>query len=565
MSCCFFLPLASSANDYPPEDFNTKRMNNVEAVEKAIELATAYNTVYVNGTVGQKLTNGLITDTLHWSEGNETREKKVRALVKNNYYAFDCSGMVKALLLWQWEGDFYKYNGNEEVNQAGLLDLCTEKGAVTDCDMILPGEFLYKDGHCGIYIGNGYAVECAPERSMGVQITRVVTVNEPKPAESEYATKWELHGKLPFIDYKYSSMEHISKRYNLRLNKHTYAPGEPIRITLDRSITLDQNAIVAVYSTVFPTMSSNDLNNWCYFGSGTKDAPSRAATKGKTVTLAAKSYRNGTVSPLSPGTYKICLHENDRTGVVIDEIEFQVVSPKITQAHYSDGWLEVRISGYTEETAWVGVYPKSVNPGSQPSLAWHYANQEVTARKKERNGYYTARIRFDVSKAKLYNPEDYQAALFVDEDYLIINSKQIVSIEQFTDIPAEFGQVNIGNRKLSISAYKTSNQYKVGEEIIADFSGVSSNDAWVGLYPREVTNYNPCSTGMWVYAKTSKQWKLQNADNVLRSGAVHLHANVMDVDTGTVFRTQPGSYKLVLFLDGGYTSIGDIVYIEIVD
>lgn len=70
---------------------------------------------------------------------------------------------------------------------------------------------------------------------------------------------------------------------------------------------------------------------------------------------------------------------------------------------------------------------------------------------------------------------------------------------------------------------------------------------------------------MWVYAKTSKQWKLQNADNVLRSGAVHLHANVMDVDTGTVFRTQPGSYKLVLFLDGGYTSIGDIVYIEIVD
>ncbi|WP_320982421.1 hypothetical protein, partial [Parabacteroides goldsteinii] len=351
MSCCLSLPLASSADNAPPADFYTKRMNNIEAAEKAIELATAYNTIYVNGTVGQKLTDELITDRLYLSDGNVRRENMVRELVKYHYYAFDCSGMVKALLLWQWEGDFYKYNGNEEVNQAGLLDLCTEEGAVTDCDEILPGEFLYKEGHCGIYIGNGYAVECTPKRSMGVQITRVVTVNEPEPSESEYATRWEQHGKLPFIDYKYSSMEPTSKHNNLRLNKHTYAPGEPIRITLNRSITLDKNAIVAVYSTTFPTMISNDLNNWCYFGSGTKNVPSRAATKGETVTLEAKSYRNGTVALPSPGIYKICLHENDRTGVVIDEIEFQVVSPKITQAHYSDGWLEVRISGYTEETA----------------------------------------------------------------------------------------------------------------------------------------------------------------------------------------------------------------------
>ena len=103
MSCCLSLPLASSADNAPPADFYTKRMNNIEAAEKAIELATAYNTIYVNGTVGQKLTDELITDRLYLSDGNVRRENMVRELVKYHYYAFDCSGMVKALLLWQWE------------------------------------------------------------------------------------------------------------------------------------------------------------------------------------------------------------------------------------------------------------------------------------------------------------------------------------------------------------------------------------------------------------------------------------------------------------------------------
>ena len=38
-------------------------MNNAEAVEKLLELATKYNTVYVNGTVGQALTNHILENT----------------------------------------------------------------------------------------------------------------------------------------------------------------------------------------------------------------------------------------------------------------------------------------------------------------------------------------------------------------------------------------------------------------------------------------------------------------------------------------------------------------------
>ena len=46
------IAVVSFANDdYPPADFTTKRMNNAAAVQKLVDLATKYNTVYVNGTV----------------------------------------------------------------------------------------------------------------------------------------------------------------------------------------------------------------------------------------------------------------------------------------------------------------------------------------------------------------------------------------------------------------------------------------------------------------------------------------------------------------------------------
>ncbi len=144
-------------DDYPPDDFVTKRMNNAEAVQKLIDLATKYNTVYVNGTVGQELTEALINSTINFSSGNKARAERNKNRVPYDYYAFDCSGMVKALFLWEWEGDNYVYNGNEDINESGLWKLCAEDGnstKFTSYDSILPGEFLYiENKHCGIYIG----------------------------------------------------------------------------------------------------------------------------------------------------------------------------------------------------------------------------------------------------------------------------------------------------------------------------------------------------------------------------------------------------------------------------
>ena len=103
LCCSFPLVLTAESSEYPPSDFTTPRMNNAEAVEKLVELATKYNTVYVNGTVGQPLSCDLIENTINSTSGNTDRAERNKKRVPYNYYAFDCSGMVKTLFLWEWD------------------------------------------------------------------------------------------------------------------------------------------------------------------------------------------------------------------------------------------------------------------------------------------------------------------------------------------------------------------------------------------------------------------------------------------------------------------------------
>ena len=68
---------------------------------------------------------------------------------------------------------------------------------------------------------------------------------------------------------------------------------------------------------------------------------------------------------------------------------------------------------------------------------------------------------------------------------------------------------------------------------------------------------------MWVYALTGTRWGLSVANTVSRNGTVYLHAQVLDVNTGTFRYTPIGEYKIVLFSDGGYTSVEEIINIKI--
>ena len=60
------------------------------------------------------------------------------------------------------------------------------------------GELLWMQGHVGVYIGNGKAIECTASWQGNVQITCVGNMGKLAGLNSR---RWSGHGKLPFISY----------------------------------------------------------------------------------------------------------------------------------------------------------------------------------------------------------------------------------------------------------------------------------------------------------------------------------------------------------------------------
>ncbi len=81
-----------------------------------------------------------------------------------------------------------------------LFDMLNACSGVSDSfESLYIGEFLWMDGHCGLYIGDGLAVECTPIWADGVQITAVGNMG----TKDGYQTRtWQKHGKLPYVTYE---------------------------------------------------------------------------------------------------------------------------------------------------------------------------------------------------------------------------------------------------------------------------------------------------------------------------------------------------------------------------
>lgn len=149
-------------------------MTNIEFVNKAIEIAMAYKTLYAKGMYGHVLTesniSSLSNDYPYWyiekeSASGKTNGEHLKQYTGKGYFGFDCICLIKGIL-WGWSGDLDHYRGGsqyelndvpDETEQAYIDSFCTD--VTTDFSNLVPGEFLWKDGHCGIYIGNGLAVD----------------------------------------------------------------------------------------------------------------------------------------------------------------------------------------------------------------------------------------------------------------------------------------------------------------------------------------------------------------------------------------------------------------------
>lgn len=179
-------------------------MTNIELVNKLKDIATNYKTLYVMGCFGAPMTDANKTRYCKNTAYNKqaARTKMINAASADTF-GFDCVCLIKGVL-WGWNGNknktyggaSYKSNGVPDIGTEGLIGVC--KNVSTDFSNIEIGECLWMQGHVGIYIGDGLAVECSPAWANKVQITAVKNIG----TKSGYnARKWTKHGKMPYIEY----------------------------------------------------------------------------------------------------------------------------------------------------------------------------------------------------------------------------------------------------------------------------------------------------------------------------------------------------------------------------
>lgn len=184
-------------------------MNNVDFVKKLEELLN-YDTLYVTGGIGQPLTYSTKEFFIKTYKDNIKRTETIRRSSEKTF-AFDCSGMIKAII-WGWCGNKNNYLGGAEYETNGLPDISTEDmlnnfctDVSTDFNNIVPGELVWIPGHVGITINKNEVIECTPSWKNKVQITNFASL------KSSPIRKWQKHGRLKMINY----IEVITSEYKV--------------------------------------------------------------------------------------------------------------------------------------------------------------------------------------------------------------------------------------------------------------------------------------------------------------------------------------------------------------
>lgn len=174
-------------------------------VDKLVEIATKYKTLYVMGCFGAPMTAA--NKTRYCNNHSYNRDAARTAMIKAasaDTFGFDCVCLLKGVL-WGWSGDQskvyggagYAVNGVPDIGADTMITKCPDASTTGWADMV-PGEAVWLSGHIGVYIGDGLAVECSPKWENKVQITAVGNIGK----KSGYNTRtWTKHGRLPYVDY----------------------------------------------------------------------------------------------------------------------------------------------------------------------------------------------------------------------------------------------------------------------------------------------------------------------------------------------------------------------------
>ena len=180
-------------------------------VEKALDIAQHYKTLYVMGCFGAPMT---AANKKRYTQNHDYNKAADRTRMINaataDTFGFDCVNLIKGIL-WGWTGDKARtYGGAKyptaadlkagacpDIGADGMIAKCTGV-STTGWTSMVPGEAVWCKGHIGLYIGDGLAVECSPRWANRVQITAVAGCGK----KAGYNTRtWTKHGKIPWVDY----------------------------------------------------------------------------------------------------------------------------------------------------------------------------------------------------------------------------------------------------------------------------------------------------------------------------------------------------------------------------
>lgn len=179
-----------------------KIMTNKKFADICLHVANDCKTLYVNGGFGRNLTAENKQYYLNgWSYNRGLLRKPKIQNATADTYGFDCICFIKAIRMG-WNGNTLdpkcgvNYVGAWDVTDELMLNECSDVSS--DFSKIDVGEMLWMSGHAGVYVGQGFAVECTPSWKDGVQVTAVANIGKPVGYNSR---KWTKHGKLPWVDY----------------------------------------------------------------------------------------------------------------------------------------------------------------------------------------------------------------------------------------------------------------------------------------------------------------------------------------------------------------------------
>lgn len=205
-------------------------MNNSEFVSKLYDICNNYKTLYVTGGLGNPLNSENKQYFINSYSDNAKRKDKINN-ASNDTFAFDCSGLIKAVI-WGWNGNINSYRGGANYNSNGLLDVSTESmindyctDITTDFSKSTDGEMVYIPGHVGVIVNSKQklVIECTPAWQGKMQISSYDT-NSKYPYR-----KWNKKGKLKMIEYVNTNISHITDS-SVRLG--TKGPGTYIAQSL---------------------------------------------------------------------------------------------------------------------------------------------------------------------------------------------------------------------------------------------------------------------------------------------------------------------------------------------